>query len=98
MAKKLFVGGLPFAIDDDKLKELFAAFGAVASAVVIKDRDSGRSKGFGFVEFDDDAAADKAIAEMNGKDVEGRNITVNEARPQTDRPRGDGGGGRQNRW
>lgn len=85
MAKKLFVGGLPFSVDDAGLQDLFASYGDVSSAVVIKDRESGRSKGFGFVEFGDDAAADKAIAEMNGKEIEGRNITVNEARPQVPR-------------
>ena len=85
MAKKLFVGGLPFAVDDARLQEIFAAFGEVASATVIKDRDSGRSKGFGFVEFNDDAAADKAVAEMNGKDLDGRTVTVNEARPKEPR-------------
>lgn len=97
MAAKLFVGGLPFAIDDPQLNELFASFGTIVSAVVIKDRDSGRSKGFGFVEFSDDSAAQAAIKEMNGKEVEGRTINVSEARPQ--QPRDNAGGGdRRNSW
>lgn len=94
MAQKLFVGGLPFAIDDDGLRQLFAEFGEIASADVIKDRESGRSKGFGFVEFADDAAAKAAIEAMNGKEVEGRTINVSEARPREERPRDGGGGGR----
>lgn len=98
MAQKLFVGGLPFAVDDDQLKQMFASFGDIVSAVVIKDRDTGRSKGFGFVEFSDDSAAKAAVAEMDGKEVEGRNITVNEARPQQPRPQGGGGGDRRNSW
>jgi RNA recognition motif-containing protein len=96
MSKKLFVGGLPFSMTDDKLKELFGSYGEVSEVAVIKDKFSGRSKGFGFVTFSDDAAADKAIAEMNGKDVEGRALTVNEARPMEERPKrsfGNRGGG-----
>jgi RNA recognition motif-containing protein len=81
MDKKLFVGGLPWAVNDDKLKELFEKFGAIVSAVVITDKTSGRSKGFGFVEFETAEAAQAAIKEMNGKELEGRKITVNEARP-----------------
>lgn len=81
MNKKLFVGGLPWAVNDDKLKELFEKFGEIVSAVVITDKTSGRSKGFGFVEFETEDAAKAAMAEMNGKEVEGRKITVNEARP-----------------
>ena len=86
MATKLFVGSLPWAIDDQALEDLFKDFGAVASAKVIIDRESGRSKGFGFVEFDDDNAAQEAIKQLNGSDVRGRNIVVNEARPQEARP------------
>lgn len=85
MSKKLFVGGLPWAVDDNGLSDMFSSYGNVSSAKVITDRESGRSKGFGFVEFDDDAAADKAVSEMNGKEVEGRNITVSEARPMEPR-------------
>ncbi len=85
MAKKLFVGNLSYNVNDEQLAEMFASFGDVASAAVIIDRQTGRSKGFGFVEFNDDAAADAAVAEMNGKDEGGRPLTVNEARPKTDR-------------
>lgn len=82
MAKKLFVGNLAYAVNDDALKALFDEFGEVTSANVITERDSGRSKGFGFVEFSDDAAADEAIKTMHEKEVEGRKLTVNEARPR----------------
>ena len=84
---KLFVGGLPFTTTDDELKELFAAHGTVASATVVKDRDSGRSKGFGFVEFENDEEGKAAEKSLNGSDVGGRNISVAEARPKEDRPR-----------
>ncbi len=95
MAKKLFVGNLPHAVTDSQLKNLFEEHGAVASARVIMDRDSGRSKGFGFVEYDDDAAAQSAIRAMNGKEVDGRPLTVNEARPRENTgPRGPMGGDR----
>jgi cold-inducible RNA-binding protein len=85
---KLFVGGLPFATTDDELKELFAAHGTVASAVVVKDRDSGRSKGFGFVEFENDEEGKAAEKALNGTEVGGRSISVAEARPKEDRPGG----------
>ncbi|MFA5004070.1 MAG: RNA-binding protein [Candidatus Saccharimonadales bacterium] len=94
MATKLFVGSLPWAIDDQGLEEMFSGFGTVASAKVIIDRESNRSKGFGFVEFEDDAAAQAAIKQLNGTDVQGRAIVVNEARPQEDRPRRDFNGPR----
>tara|TARA_Y100000310_G_scaffold139901_1_gene139244 strand:- start:123 stop:383 length:261 start_codon:yes stop_codon:yes gene_type:complete len=81
---KLYIGNLPWSIDDNALKELFAAF-TVSEAEVIKDKYSGRSKGFGFVVIDDDEAAKKAIAEMNGKEIEGRGLKVNEARPKEER-------------
>ena len=93
MGKKLYVGNLNYATTSSALEEMFAAFGDVQSAQVVTDRDTGRSKGFGFVEFGDDQSAEAAIAEMNGKDVEGRALTVNEARPREER-RGGGGGGR----
>ncbi len=93
MAKKLYVGNLPFSITEASLGDLFAPFGAVESVRIITDRDSGRSKGFGFVEFADDSAADKAISDLNGKEVDGRALTVNEARPQAPRSGGFGGGG-----
>lgn len=82
MAKKLFVGNLPYSTDDAALQAMFDEFGAVASANVITDRETNRSKGFGFVEFEEDAAADAAIKAMSGKEVEGRALTVNEARPR----------------
>ena len=81
---KLFVGGLPFSTTDDELKQLFSAHGTVASAVVITDRDTGRSKGFGFVEFENDDEGKAAESALNGSDVGGRNITVNQARPKRD--------------
>lgn len=93
MTKKLYVGNLPYAIDDNQLKELFAGYGEIASANVIFDKFSGRSKGFGFVEFSDGEAADKAVEELDGKDIEGRNIRVNEARPKEPRSNNRGGGG-----
>ncbi|MEX0910492.1 MAG: RNA-binding protein [Candidatus Paceibacterota bacterium] len=89
MAKKLYVGGLPYSTTDNELNEAFSKFGTVASAVIIADKFSGRSKGFGFVEFENDADADKAISEMDGQDFGGRNLTVNEARPMEKRPRTD---------
>jgi RNA recognition motif-containing protein len=79
---KVYVGNLPYNIDSDKLKELFAAHGEVTEAVVISDRNTGRSKGFGFVTFADDDGAKKAIAEMNGKEFDGRELKVNEAKPR----------------
>ena len=94
MAMKLYVGGLAYSVNDKDLETMFAEFGTVTSATVIKDRDSSQSKGFGFVEMSDSAEAQKAIAAMNGKDVAGRSLTVNEARPQEDRS--SGGGYRRN--
>jgi RNA recognition motif-containing protein len=82
---KLFVGGLPFSTTDDELKELFAAHGTVASATVVRDRDSGRSKGFGFVEFESDDEGKAAETALNGSDVGGRNISVAQARPKEER-------------
>ena len=98
MGMKLYVGGLAYSVGDDELKTIFAEHGAVESAVVIKDRDSGQSKGFGFVEMSDITEAQNAIKELNGKEVSGRSIMVNQARPQEDRrPGGGGGGGFQRR-
>jgi len=85
MAKKLFVGNLSWGIDDAGLEEAFASYGAIEEAVVIRERGTGRSKGFGFVTFAEDAAADAAIEEMNEKEVDGRPMTVNEARPMEPR-------------
>lgn len=92
MATKLFVGSLAYSVTDDQLQEFFGAAGTVQSAKVIVDRDSSRSKGFGFVEMSTEEEAQKAISELNGKELEGRAVTVSEARPQEDRPRGGGGG------
>jgi RNA recognition motif-containing protein len=86
MAKKLFVGNLSWNTTEDSLREAFAQYGTVASAQIIFDKMSGRSKGFGFVEFENDAEADAAINGLNGSDMDGRAITVNEARPMTERP------------
>ena len=82
---KLFVGGLPFSTTDDELQAAFAAHGTVASAVVVKDRDSGRSKGFGFVEFENDDEGKAAQAAMNGSELGGRTISVDMARPKENR-------------
>lgn len=87
MAKKLYVGNLPYNATADSLKELFSGAGAVAEAVVISDKMSGRSKGFGFVEMSTEEEAQKAIEMFNGKEYEGRALKVNEARPLEERPR-----------
>ncbi len=92
MATKLYVGGLAYSVNDQGLEAMFTEFGKVVSSAVIKDRDTSQSKGFGFVELEDADAAKKAIEAMNGKDVDGRSITVNEARPQVDRGNRGGGG------
>ena len=93
MGKKLYVGNLSYGLSDSDLEQMFAAHGSVRSAQVIMDRDTGRSKGFGFVEMGSDQEAQAAIAAMHGKEVEGRTLTVNEARPKEDRGGGGGGGG-----
>lgn len=100
--KKLFVGNLPWGVDDQQLEEMFASYGPVASAKVILDRDTGRSRGFGFVEMADGAAADDATNGLNGHEIDGRPLRVNEAndrppRRENDR-RGGGGNGGGNRW
>ncbi len=87
MATKLFIGSLAWATTDDSLKDFFSQVGTVESANVIMDRETGRSKGFGFVEMSSDEEAKKAIDELNGKELDGRPIVVNEARPRTERPR-----------
>lgn len=91
MGKKLYVGNLPYSVKSADLEQLFAQFGAVASAEVISDRDSGRSKGFGFVEMTSDEEAQAAITGLNQKDFNGRSLTVNEARPREERSGGGGG-------
>jgi len=96
MAKKLYVGGLAYQTSEDSLKDFFSQAGAVESAFVITDKMSGRSRGFGFVEMSSDEEANKAIEMLNGKELDGRTITVSEARGK-DRPRqGFGGGNRSN--
>src|SRR3982751_3380233 len=94
MGKKLYVGNLTYGVTDQTLEQMFAAHGTVQSAQVIMDRDTGRSKGFGFVEMGNDQEAQAAIAGLSGKQVGGRTLTVNEARPREDRGGGGGGGGR----
>ncbi|MFZ0428032.1 MAG: RNA-binding protein [Acidobacteriota bacterium] len=97
--RKLYVGGLPYSVSDRQLEDLFAAHGTVDSARVIIDRMSGRSKGFGFVEMSSQAEAQAAADALNGSDLEGRSLTVNEAKPRA--PRNDMGGGfdgGRNRW
>ncbi|MBM4264629.1 MAG: RNA-binding protein [Deltaproteobacteria bacterium] len=109
MSSKIYVGGLPYATTDAQLQDLFSQHGQVESARVITDKFTGRSRGFGFVEMTNSDDAQKAIQALNGTDFEGRNLTVNEARPQERRSgggfgdrggdrRGGGGGGGRNRW
>ena len=95
MGNKLYVGNLAYSVRDDDLQQAFAQFGTVSSAKVMMDRDTGRSKGFGFVEMGSDAEAQSAINGMNGQALEGRALVVNEARPREERPGGfrSGGGG-----
>jgi len=93
MGNKLYVGNLSYSVRDDDLQQQFGAFGDVSSAKVMTDRDTGRSKGFGFVEMGNDAMAQAAIRGLNGHSVDGRALVVNEARPREDRPAGGGFGG-----
>ena len=93
MGNKLYVGNLPYTVRDGDLEQSFGEFGAVTSAKVMMERDTGRSKGFGFVEMGSDAEAQAAIEGMNGQSLGGRSITVNEARPMEARPPRTGGGG-----
>jgi len=97
---KLYVGGLPYAVTDDRLQEIFSPHGTVESARVITDRMTGRSRGFGFVEMSSQAEAEEATKNLNGTDLEGRSLTVNEAKPQQERSGGGGGrgGGGGDRW
>jgi RNA recognition motif-containing protein len=95
MGRKLFVGNLSFSLGETELKQLFEQKGGVESVTIMRDQDSGRSRGFAFVEMSTDEAAQKAILELNGYAMEGRNLTVNEARPKPERRGGGGfGGGR----
>jgi RNA recognition motif-containing protein len=94
MNKKLYVGGLAFSVTDSQLQQLFSGQGTVESAKVITDRESDRSRGFGFVEMSTQEEAEKAIAALNGTQFEGRALTVNISKPREDRPARSGGGGR----
>jgi len=99
MGRKLYVGNLPYSVTEEGLTEKFSQFGQVESAKLISDRDTGRSKGFGFVEMSSDAEAKAAISGLDGTDFDGRPMKVNEARPQEKRSGGGyGGGGGGNRW
>ena len=95
MNKKLYVGGLPFSVTDERLKELFESHGTVESAKVITDRYTDRSRGFGFVEMSTEQEAEQAIQALNGTELEGRSLTVNESKPRENR---SAGGGSRNRW
>jgi cold-inducible RNA-binding protein len=104
--KNIFVGNLSFGATEDAVRSLFAAHGAVDRVSIVTDRDTGQARGFGFVEMSDNAEGDRAIAALNGADLDGRALNVNEARPKTDRGsggggggnRGNGGGSRNKRW
>lgn len=105
MGNKLYVGGLPYSVTEGQLEEIFSQHGSVQSARVISDKFTGRSRGFGFVEMGSDEEAQKAIQALNGTELEGRTLVVNEARPQERTHAGGGGGGRRprtgggrNRW
>lgn len=95
--KNIFVGNLSFGVSEESVRSLFAAHGTVDRVSVVTDRDSGQPRGFGFVEMANDGEGDKAIAAINGTDLDGRTLNVNEARPKTDRPSG-GGGSFKRRW
>ncbi len=101
MSNKIYVGGLPFSTTEGQLQEMFSAHGTVESARVITDKFTGKSRGFGFVEMSSGGEAQKAIEALNGTDLEGRSLTVNEAKPQEKRSGGGGfggGGGRRDRY
>jgi cold-inducible RNA-binding protein len=93
--KNLYVGNLPHSTTEAELRNIFEAHGAVEKITLVTDRDTGRSRGFGFVEMTNASEADKAIAALNGTDLGGRTLTINEAKPKSERPRGSGGGGGQ---
>lgn len=95
--KNIFVGNLPYSATEEQLQSLFEQHGAVSRVKIITDRDTGRSRGFGFVEMDNDEEGDRAIEATNGADMDGRSLNVNEARPRRDNYGGGGGGGR-GRW
>jgi RNA recognition motif-containing protein len=99
MNKKIYVGGLPYSVTSEQLRELFQAHGTVESATVVTDKYTGQSRGFGFVEMATQAEAEKAITALNGTQFEGRSLAVNISKPKTDSPRGGGKGGNfRNRW
>lgn len=91
--KNLYVGNLPHSTTEAELRNVFEPHGAVEKVTLVTDRETGRSRGFGFVEMTDATAADKAVAALNGTELGGRTLTINEAKPKTDRPKGGGGGG-----
>ncbi|GAB5535029.1 MAG: hypothetical protein Rubg2KO_12780 [Rubricoccaceae bacterium] len=93
MSKNIYCANLPYSTTDAELREMFEAYGSVESATVIKDRETGRSRGFGFVEMTNDSEADQAIENLNGHEMGGRPLTINEARPRGERSGGGGGGG-----
>ena len=95
--KNIFVGNLSFTATEDGVRSMFEAYGTVERVSIVTDRDTGQPKGFGFVEMTNDAEAEKAISELNGTELNGRALTINEARPKTERS-GGGGGRRNNRW
>lgn len=90
--KNIFVGNLSFGVTEDAVRSLFEQYGAVERVSIVTDRDTGRAKGFGFVEMTGDAEAERAISSLNGQELDGRNLTINEARPKEDRGGGFGGG------
>lgn len=96
--KNIFVGNLNFGATEDAVRTMFEAYGAVERVSIVTDRDTGRAKGFGFVEMTTNADADRAIAELNGRELDGRPLNVNEARPKTERSFGGGGQRRSSRW
>lgn len=98
MSSKLYVGNLSWNTTDADLRETFSQFGEITEATVITDRDTGRSRGFGFVTFEDSAASEKAIATLDGSNLDGRTIKVNEAKPRRESGGGGGYGGGRNRW
>lgn len=98
--KNIFVGNLSFGATESSVRSMFESYGTVDRVSIVTDRDTGQARGFGFVEMSVNSDADRAIAELNGRDLDGRALNVNEARPKTDRPGGGGGGGqrRDKRW
>lgn len=96
--KNIYVGNLSFGASEESVRALFETHGTVGRVNIVTDRDTGQPRGFGFVEMTNDAEGDRAIAAVNGTDLDGRTLNVNEARPKTDRPGGGGGGGGRKRW